>query len=182
MRPDHPPPTHISTPLGTPSLRGFLRSSPKHRPQGFPGTSRACPKWGGAPWGPPPWGHLVPLGPALPLFSPWVGLLRRRAHTNTTTTMSSDTTASVATRPARRGRERGPHPEQEPEAGDQDKKAAEGASRHSRLGFRHMIQRKSLWGWLSQNSWGRRGVLEIQREAGDVLGLPGLCFGHSEYP
>lgn len=112
MRPDHPPPTHISTSLGTPCLRGFLRSSPQAMPPGFP---QLCLQ--GFPGG-PLHGDLLPrdttpFKPSPFLSLPWVGLLRGRAHTNTTATISRDTTASVATSPARSGSERGPHPEQE---------------------------------------------------------------------
>lgn len=113
MRPDHLPPTHISTFLGTPCLRGFLRSSPLHRPQGFPSISSRA-SLGDPSLGTPSLGTPLPPGPTLSLPSPRMGLRRGQAHTNTTATMSSDTTASAAKRPASTGRERGPHPEQEP--------------------------------------------------------------------
>lgn len=117
MRPDHPTPTHTSPPphlCRDPVPQGFPQEFPPAVPPGFP---QHCLQ--GFPGG-PLHGDLLrrdttpASGFDLSLFSPWVGLLRWRAHKNTTTTISRDTTASVATRPASSGRERGPHPEQEP--------------------------------------------------------------------
>ena len=44
IRPDHPPPTYISTSLGTPFFRGFLRSSPSSTPRVSPTAPPGLPQ------------------------------------------------------------------------------------------------------------------------------------------
>lgn len=71
MKPDHPPPTHRSTSLGTRCFRGFLRGSPSSTPRvsptAPPGLPQGAPSMGTSSLGTPP------LLQALPCPCPHLG-------------------------------------------------------------------------------------------------------------